>query len=119
MKHFLLGSTQQVVSKASKILQEKHSNFEIAGVHHDFFFSKNKADICEIINNSCADVLWVGLGKPKSRNFVSGIVEILQRGKLDYYLIENSDVNALVDNIAKLSNHPIKVPYLYITLALQ
>ncbi|NVK57351.1 MAG: WecB/TagA/CpsF family glycosyltransferase [Alteromonadaceae bacterium] len=70
IKHFLLGGKQSVVEKCANILDSKYSNFEIAGTHHGYFDESTEQQLIDTINNSGADILWVGLGKPKEQAFV-------------------------------------------------
>lgn len=69
LKHFLLGGRQDIVSKAADLLGKKHKNFIVAGFNHGFFKEVEEAALCEKINESDADILWVGLGKPKEQAF--------------------------------------------------
>lgn len=69
LKHFLLGGKEDIVSKAANIYQKKHPNVEIAGYHHGYFEETFEDELCEIINQSNTDILWVGLGKPKEQEF--------------------------------------------------
>lgn len=70
IKHFLLGGKQSVVEKCANILGSKYDNFAVAGTHHGYFDDTTEDEIINAINNSNADVLWVGLGKPKEQEFV-------------------------------------------------
>lgn len=70
LNHYLLGGQQRVVEKCANILASKYSNFGVAGTHHGFFDEATEATVIEKINHSQADVLWVGLGKPKEQEFV-------------------------------------------------
>lgn len=70
ISHYLLGGTQDVVEKCAAILDDKYENFAIAGTHHGYFDETTEDEIINAINSSNADVLWVGLGKPKEQEFV-------------------------------------------------
>lgn len=69
LRHYLLGGAERVVNQAAKMLVEQHPNFELAGAQHGYFSEDDEAALCEKINKSDADVLWVGLGKPKEQEF--------------------------------------------------
>lgn len=69
LKHFLLGGTERVVTKAAQLLAEKYPLFTVAGTQHGYFSDADEDALCAQINASGADVLWVGLGKPKEQDF--------------------------------------------------
>lgn len=69
LRHFLLGGKQQTVDKCATILQDRYSNFTLAGTHHGYFSEPEEAQLVAQINASGAHVLWVGLGKPKEQLF--------------------------------------------------
>ena len=71
IKHFLLGGTKQVVEKCADILSTQYQNFEIAGTHDGYFNKDTQSlDVIKQINESGADILWVGLGKPLEQAWV-------------------------------------------------
>lgn len=70
VKHFLFGGSQNVVDKCASILSESYLNFEIAGMQNGYFDKSQNEEIISKINNSKADVLWVGLGKPKEQQWI-------------------------------------------------
>ena len=70
VNHYLLGGQQSIVEKCADILQQRYSNFGIAGTHHGYFNESTEAEVIAAINAANADVLWVGLGKPKEQEFV-------------------------------------------------
>lgn len=69
LKHFLLGGKESSVSKAGEILAETYNNFDVVGHQHGYFTDADEEAICNAINESKPDVLWVGLGKPKEQIF--------------------------------------------------
>lgn len=69
-RHYLLGGETEVVEKCGAMLSEMYDTFELAGTHHGFFTESEEAEIVASINNSNAQFLWVGLGKPKEQAFV-------------------------------------------------
>lgn len=71
---FLLGAAEGVAAKAADNLRKEISNIQIAGVYSPpFGFEKDKEEI-EHINNmlkeSKADLLFVGMGVPKQDIFI-------------------------------------------------
>jgi exopolysaccharide biosynthesis WecB/TagA/CpsF family protein len=70
VKHFLFGGTKEVVEKCATILSTKYPNFQIAGALNGYFTDEQNNEIVSQINNSDADILWVGLGKPKEQKWI-------------------------------------------------
>ena len=69
LKFFLLGSTEEVNARAAQNLRNSHPGIEIAGRRNGYFSPADEARICDEINRSGADVLWVGLGVPLEYEF--------------------------------------------------
>lgn len=69
LKFFLLGSTEEVNSRCAANLNEAYPGVEIAGRRNGYFSAEEEARVCEQINRSGADVLWVGLGVPLEYEF--------------------------------------------------
>lgn len=66
---FLLGATEEVNSTCAKRMQELYPGLGIAGRRHGYFSRDDEAAICEEINASKADIVWVGLGVPFEHGF--------------------------------------------------
>lgn len=75
IKIFLLGAREGVALKAQEKINEQVGRTMIVGAHSPSFgFEKNEeecAKIIELINQSGATVLAVGVGAPKQENFIS------------------------------------------------
>nr|WP_136250267.1 WecB/TagA/CpsF family glycosyltransferase [Ningiella ruwaisensis] len=69
-KHYLLGATETVIKKASNKMGEQYSNFAVSGYRDGYFDETQVTEVIKEINQSGADVLWVGLGKPKEQEFI-------------------------------------------------
>lgn len=67
LRFFLLGSTEEINRAAAERLQELYPRITIAGRHHGYF--EDEDEVCAQINESAADVVWVGLGKPLEQRF--------------------------------------------------
>ncbi|AEH50752.1 WecB/TagA/CpsF family glycosyltransferase [Pseudothermotoga thermarum] len=65
-KVFLLGARQEVVEKAAKNLSQKYGAI-ICGYHHGYF---NGPGPIEMINESKADIIFVGMGVPKQELWI-------------------------------------------------
>jgi len=68
-KFFLLGGTQQVVEECARRMQKLYPSLVIAGVRNGYFSEAQEKEGAEEINRSGADIVWVGLGKPKEQGF--------------------------------------------------
>lgn len=69
LKFFLLGATEEINAACAKVLNETYPKLEIAGRRHGYFSREDEISICEEINRSGADVLWVGLSVPFEYEF--------------------------------------------------
>lgn len=69
LKFFLLGSTEEINARAAEALKASNPGIAIAGRRNGYFRRDDEAAICEEINASGADVLWVGLGVPLEYEF--------------------------------------------------
>lgn len=66
---YLLGAEDSVNRECCRILKEKYPLLEISGRRDGFFDASEEEAIVDKINESGADILWVGLGKPKEQDF--------------------------------------------------
>ncbi len=69
LRFFLLGATEQVNARCAEILAQRYPGLEIVGRRNGYFGREDEAAICEEINASGADVVWVGLGVPLEQAF--------------------------------------------------
>lgn len=67
-KIFLLGSQPGIANKAKKHLENKYPDISIVGTHHGYF--DNTEEVINRINNSGAEILFVGMGVPKQEEFI-------------------------------------------------
>lgn len=68
LKHFLLGSTDEVLSKMTDHLTGRYPGVEIVGTYSPPFRKLSETELSdqdEVIRASGAEVVWVGLGTPK------------------------------------------------------
>ena len=86
VKIFLLGAREGVARKAQDKINAKIGRDIIVGAHSPSFgFEKNEEEcskIIELINQSGATVLAVGVGAPKQEKFISKYKEQLQNIKM-------------------------------------
>ncbi len=66
---FLLGGTDEVVEACRRRMIELYPNLRIVGTRNGYFSRDEELAVCEEINESGADIVWVGLGKPKEQAF--------------------------------------------------
>ena len=69
LSFFLLGGTEEVNSDCARTVKRLYPDLKILGRSHGYFSAAEEAGICEQINASGADVVWVGLGKPREQEF--------------------------------------------------
>lgn len=73
-RHFFYGSTEETLEKLREHLSEKYPNLQVAGMYSPPFRAlSNEEDqkIIEMINESHADFVWVGLGAPKQEYWMA------------------------------------------------
>lgn len=64
LKFYLLGGTEEANARCAEVLKEMYPNLQIVGRRNGYFKSSDESAICDRINQSGADVVWVGLGVP-------------------------------------------------------
>jgi N-acetylglucosaminyldiphosphoundecaprenol N-acetyl-beta-D-mannosaminyltransferase len=69
LKFYLLGSTEEINARAADKLRRAYPGIEIVGRRNGYFAREAEAAVCEAINASGADVVWVGLGVPLEYEF--------------------------------------------------
>ncbi|KDC49485.1 WecB/TagA/CpsF family glycosyltransferase [Pseudoalteromonas fuliginea] len=67
---FLLGATDDIVSKTVQKVKEQNPDLIIAGYHHGYFWDDEEA-IVEKIKQSGAKLLFVAITSPKKENFIN------------------------------------------------
>lgn len=69
LRFFLLGGTEKVNAACARMMGEKYPALAIAGRRNGYFTADEEAEVCEQINASRADIVWVGLGVPLEQTF--------------------------------------------------
>ena len=67
-KHFFYGGKEGVAEQLKKIFENKFSGTKVVGTYCPPFRKLNEkedSEVCDIINASKADIIWVGLSTPK------------------------------------------------------
>jgi exopolysaccharide biosynthesis WecB/TagA/CpsF family protein len=69
LRFFLLGATEEVNAEAARILAETYPGIQIVGRLHGYFSEFEEEEICDEINLTQPDVIWVGLSVPREYAF--------------------------------------------------
>ena len=80
LRHYLYGSTPEVIALLEKRLRERYPVVELVGVESGPFRDLTEAEEQELarrISDSGADVVWVGLGTPRQDVFVDRFREFV------------------------------------------
>ncbi len=69
LRFFLLGATEEANAEAARLLAETYPGLEIVGRRHGYFSRDEEEEICDEINLTLPDVVWVGLSVPLEYEF--------------------------------------------------
>ena len=69
LKIFLLGGAEDVNARCAAILRFAYPGLQIAGRRDGYFARADEASVCDEINHSGADIVFVGLGVPLEYDF--------------------------------------------------
>lgn len=73
LKHFFYGDKEQTLQILQQKLKEKYPDIQIAGMISPPFRSLSQEEekaYIQQINDSGADIIWIGLGAPKQENWM-------------------------------------------------
>ncbi len=73
LKHFFYGGSQEAIEKLRENLTRQYPNLQTVGYVSPPFrplSEEEDAEVIRQINESGADILWVGLGAPKQENWM-------------------------------------------------
>ena len=82
LRFFLLGATEAVNARCAELLKQRYPGLEIVGRRNGYFAREDEAAVCDEINASGADVVWVGLGVPLEQAFCTRNKHRLRAGWL-------------------------------------
>jgi len=68
---YFLGATDEVVQEVVKKVQREYKNIKIAGFHNGYFKEEEEEKIIDDINNSGANIVFVGISTPKKEYFIN------------------------------------------------
>ena len=69
LRFFLLGATEEANAEAARVLRETYPGLQIVGRRHGYFGRDEEDEICDEINLTQPDVIWVGLSVPLEYEF--------------------------------------------------
>jgi exopolysaccharide biosynthesis WecB/TagA/CpsF family protein len=69
LRFFLLGATEEANAEAARVLRETYPGLQIVGRHHGYFSELDEEELCDEINLTQPDVVWVGLSVPREYEF--------------------------------------------------
>tara|TARA_B100000902_G_scaffold25371_1_gene30484 strand:- start:6833 stop:7654 length:822 start_codon:yes stop_codon:yes gene_type:complete len=78
VKHFFYGGREGVAEKLKEKLKEKFPNIEVAGTYTPPFrplTNDEEIEVRNLINDSGANCIWVGLSTPKQEKFMNGFLK--------------------------------------------
>ncbi|OWP50545.1 WecB/TagA/CpsF family glycosyltransferase [Pseudomonas nitroreducens] len=67
---YLLGATDEVVTKTAKIVEAQYPGLKVAGYHHGYFWDDEEGMV-ETIRSANAQLLFVAITSPKKENFIN------------------------------------------------
>ena len=69
LRFFLLGATEEANAEAARLLRETYPGLQVVGRRHGYFGRDEEDEICDEINLTQPDVIWVGLSVPLEYEF--------------------------------------------------
>jgi exopolysaccharide biosynthesis WecB/TagA/CpsF family protein len=66
---YVLGGREAVNARCVEIMRSMYPGLKIAGRRHGYFEREDEPALCKAINESGADIVWVGLGVPLEQAF--------------------------------------------------
>ena len=73
IKFYLLGGNEEINRKCAEVLRHQYPNLQIVGRRNGYFSQADEQEVIDDINSSGAEVVWVGLGKPKEQFFCTRV----------------------------------------------
>ena len=73
LRHYFYGGSQETLDTLEKVLKERYPGLQIAGMYSPPFrplTEEEDVQIIKMINDSQADIIWVGLGAPKQEKWM-------------------------------------------------
>ena len=73
-RHYFYGSTERTLNKLAKTIEKRYPNVQVAGMYSPPFRSLSEEEdqnVIQMINESNADFVWIGLGAPKQERWMA------------------------------------------------
>ncbi len=67
---YILGATQEEITKAADFFKKNFTQWELAGFHHGYIINQDCSEIIKEINDSKPDLLLVGMGNPLQEEWI-------------------------------------------------
>ena len=128
LSFYLLGASNVEINDAVINIKSLYPNLNIAGYNDGYFSEEDTVEILKDINSSKADILWLGLGRPKQeewaikyRSELSTVAWIKTCGGLfDFISGKNKRAPEIMQKLGlewlyRLSLEPKRLGYRYIT----
>lgn len=77
---YLLGAKQEVLEQTVKVIQRKYEGIHIAGYHNGYFQTDEWGDIAQEVENSSADIVFVGISSPLKEYLVEYLLQKCGKG---------------------------------------
>jgi N-acetylglucosaminyldiphosphoundecaprenol N-acetyl-beta-D-mannosaminyltransferase len=75
---FFFGAREKITIKTVKNLKEKYPSLKVAGYRNGYFTKEQEPEVAEMIRNSRADMLFVGISSPTKEIFLNKWMEYMQ-----------------------------------------
>jgi len=76
---FFFGAREPIVKKVVEVYREKHPDLRVAGCRNGYYTEEEELRVAEMIRDSRADILFVGITSPKKEQFLNkwkGIMDV-------------------------------------------
>lgn len=77
---YLLGAKQEVVEQTIEVIEKEYKGINIAGYHNGYFRKEEWNDIAKEIENSFADIIFVGISSPLKEYLVEYLLQKCEKG---------------------------------------
>lgn len=105
-KIFLLGSKPGIAVTAKEKLEKKYPGIDIVGVNDGYFIDEESDVIIEKINQSRADILFVGLGSPRQEKW---LIQNRDKLKVKVSMVMGGSLDVISGNIQRAPEIMIKL----------
>jgi N-acetylglucosaminyldiphosphoundecaprenol N-acetyl-beta-D-mannosaminyltransferase len=68
---YFLGATEEIIKKAVATFKNKYPDIDVAGYRNGYFDATEEKAVAEMIRESRADLLFVGISSPKKEKFLN------------------------------------------------